>query len=84
MSIYLDDINNKHHHNKEQLVTQSHTCPTTLSLESIDKSLKDFVYTHQRRFNRKINCYMAQFKSEIRDCQLWQELSSFPMNIEQV
>lgn len=81
---YLNDINDKIRQKKGQLANQSYTCPITLSLESVDKSLKDFVGIHQRRYTRKIHCYMAQFKSQIRDHQLWQELASFGMNIEQV
>lgn len=81
---YLNAIDSELRQNKEQLTTESFNCPKTLPLETIDKLLKEFVHIHQRRFTRKIKCYMAQFRGQIRDYELWQELSAFGMTIEQV
>lgn len=81
---YFNDIEIALHQTKEQISAQSLTCPTTLSLQSMDELLKDFVTVHQRRYTRKINCSLAQFRTQIQDHQLWLKLSSYQMTIEQV
>lgn len=84
MKSHLTDINIKLRQTEENAFAQSLTCPSTLLLEPIDKLLEDFVFMHQRRYTRRINCYIAQLKAQVRDSELWQKLSSCQMNIEQV
>ena len=84
MENYSNDIDNRLRQTNEQVSAQTLTCPSSLSLESMNKLLKDFVCVHQRRYTRRINCYIAQFKAQIRDHLLWQKLSSCQMNSEQV
>lgn len=84
MEHYLKEIDNVFRQTNEQISTQALTCPSTLSVEPMDKLLKEFVFAHQRRYTRRINCYIAQFKAQLRDHQLWQKLSSYQMNSAQV
>lgn len=84
MQHYLKEIDNQLRQTNEQISTQALTCPSTLPVESMDKLLEEFVFVHQRRYTRRINCYIAQFKAQIGDHQLWQNLSSHQMNNEQV
>ncbi|CAF4570200.1 unnamed protein product, partial [Rotaria sp. Silwood2] len=81
---YLHEIENNLQQCHEKLTSQMFRRPSTLSFETIDSSLKEFVYLHQKRFTKKINCQKVKLTAKLHDNQLWQQLSSYQMTIEQL
>ena len=67
-----------------KLITQSRRCPPTFSIQMIDIRLKDLVCVHQRRFTKNLKYRIIKFKASIRDNELWQQLSSHRLSIDQV
>jgi hypothetical protein len=66
-----------------KLIAQSRRCPPTFSIQMIDIRLKDSVSVHQRRFSKKLKYQIIKFKASIRDNELWQQLSSHRLSIDQ-
>ncbi|CAF4306187.1 unnamed protein product [Rotaria sp. Silwood2] len=81
---YLHEIEKNLQQCNEKLTSQMLRRPSTLSLETIDNSLKDFVKLHQKRFTKKINCQKAKLTAKLHDNHLWLKLSSYQMTIEQL
>ena len=81
---YLSVLDKELEQCHEKLTIQSACCPPTLSLQPLDTSLREFVCLHQRRFFKKMHCQLAKVKAGIRDRELWQQLSTYQLNIEQV
>jgi hypothetical protein len=90
---YLEDylilLQNKINQYSIELTTQSLSCPKTLSSSSslkafIDKKLKEFVRLHHLDLTRQINYQVNKLKDNIREKELFQELSSYPLTNEQV
>lgn len=80
----LNAINTELDQCNEKLTVQALRCPSTLSLETIDTSLRDFVCIHQRRLSKKMNCQLAKLKGCLGDNDLWQQLSFYHLNKDQV
>jgi hypothetical protein len=81
---HLNAINQELERCNAELTTQSLHCPPTLSVETIDISLRELVGVHQRHMSKKLKCQLAKFKACILDNELWQQLSSHQLTIDQV
>ena len=91
---YLEDylilLQNRMNQYKIELTTQALSCPVTLitqstmSLEIIDQKLNEFVRLHHLNLERHINYHISKLRGLIREKQLVQELSSYPLTNEQV
>ena len=68
-----------------ELATQSSLCPSTLPpLEVIDTRLKEFVRLHHIDLIRTVNYQTNKLKDDIREKQLFQQLSYYYLTSEQV
>jgi hypothetical protein len=86
---YLEDylilLPNKIDQYTTKLMTQSSSCPSTLSsLEIIDKRLKEFVRLHHLDLLRTINYQICELNSNIHIKKLSKQLSSFRLTTKQV
>jgi hypothetical protein len=66
------------------LQTQSSSCPEAISLSTIDSSLEEFIRLHHIDVMRTVKYHVNQFRDDIHEKQLWQQLSSQLSNEEQV
>ncbi|CAF4504434.1 unnamed protein product, partial [Rotaria socialis] len=64
------------------LVLQSRSCPSTMSLSDIDGRLQEFARLHHLDLNRKVNYLMGRFKDEIRENDLASTLFSQALRTE--
>lgn len=55
-----------------------------MQLSLIESQLKEFVRLHHLDLTRKINFQINKFKDHIREKELFQQLSSYPLTNEQV
>lgn len=53
-----------------QCLSQTSSCPPTLTINLIDQPLKQFVLAHQKRLFYKMNSEIRQFKERIQEKQL--------------
>ena len=68
-----------------ELATQSSSCPLTLSLlDIIDSRLHEFVRLHHIDLMRTIRFRINKLKDEIHEKQLFQHLSYYYFNTDQV
>ncbi len=68
-----------------QLIAQSSSCPFQLSdLEIIDKRLKEFVHLHHLDLLRTVKYQVTKLKDNIRENQLYKQLSYYYLTTEQV
>ena len=68
-----------------ELATQSSSCPSTLPpFEVIDTRLKEFVRLHHIDLIRTVNYRTNKLKDDIREKQLFQQLSYYYLTSEQV
>ena len=68
-----------------ELATQSSSCPSTLPpLEVIDSRLQEFVHLHHIDLLRTVNYQTNKLKDDIREKQLFQQLSYYYLTSEQV
>lgn len=67
-----------------QLMTQALSCPKAMQLSLIESQLKEFVRLHHLDLTRKINFQINKFKDQIREKELFQQLSSYLLTNEQV
>jgi len=86
---YLKDyvliLKNKISESTYDLTTQSTLCPfITPSLETIDARLKEFIRLHHIDLCRTISYQIYKLKSQIHERDLFQQISSFDLNEEQV
>lgn len=83
---YLILLRNKIERCTIDLIKQSSSCPLTFlsSLEIIDLRLKEFIRLHHIDLSRTINYQVIQFKDIIYESNLFQQLSSFHLSLEQV
>ena len=89
---YLEDysilLQNKINQYTIELMAQSSSssCPVSFysCLEIIDQKLKEFVRLHHFYLIRQINYYVNKLKDNIREKQLFEQLSSYTLKNEQV
>ena len=73
-----------------ELATQSLSCPAILlanrklSLEMIGQRLNDFVRLHHLDLLRQVNYHISKLRDTVRDKELLEESSLYPITIEQV
>jgi hypothetical protein len=67
-----------------QCLSQTSSCPSTLSLNLIDEPLKQFVLSHQKHLFRKMNSEIRKFREQIHEKQLFNTLNCHHFNIEKV
>jgi hypothetical protein len=86
---YLEDylvlLRNKIHQYTTELMTQSSSCPKSLSsLEIIDQRLNEFVRLHHLNLLRTINNQIYKLNTNIHIARLFKQLSSFHLTTTQV
>ena len=91
---YLEDyvilLQNRMNEYTVELTTQSLSCPVTLltkismSLEMLDQRLNDFVRLHHLDLKRQVNYHISKLRDTIREKELVQESSLYPVTSEQV
>ena len=73
-----------------ELTTQSLSCPATLrmktsmSLKMIARNLNDFVRLHHLDLTRQVNYHISKLRASVREKELVQESSLYPVTSEQV
>jgi hypothetical protein len=67
-----------------RLTGQAFSCPTSLQLSLVESQLKEFVRLHHLDATRKIHFQLNNFKDHIREQELLQQLSTYPLTQEQV
>ena len=92
--MYLEDylilLQNRMNQYAVEITTQSLSCPvgfftkTGMSLEMLDKGLNDFVRLHHLHLKREVNYQISRLRGAIREKELDEESSLYPITSEQV
>ncbi|CAF4535104.1 unnamed protein product [Rotaria sp. Silwood2] len=72
----IDYFQNKLEQHECELLLQSASFPSTLSLTTVDRELKHFVSSHQTAMSNKINSDVTRFKNYIKEKQFIDTMSS--------
>lgn len=81
---HLNQLQQKFDQCTSDLVTQSLSCPKTLSLTTVDSRLQEFVRLHHIDLTRKVNYHINKFKDNIRERKLFKDLSAYSLTTQQV
>ena len=82
---YLHDIIRQLNECHVELITQSQSCLSTfLPLETLDNSLKEFVYLQRKYLSKIINDHLTRFKDVIHEKELLDKLSKYIRSVDQV
>ena len=81
---YLIQLQTKFDQCTMHLITQSKFCPKGIQLSLIESQLKEFVRLHHLDLTRKNNYEINKFQDDIREKELFQQLSSYSLTNEQV
>jgi hypothetical protein len=84
LKTYLIQLQQEFDQCTTQLTGQAFSCPTSLQLSLVESQLKEFVRLHHLDATRKIHFQLNNFKDHIREKELLQQLSTYPLTHEQV
>ena len=84
LKTYLIQLQQEFDQCTTHLTGQAFSCPTSLQLSLVESQLKEFVRLHHLDATRKINFQLNNFKDHIREQELLQQLSTYPLTHEQV
>ncbi len=81
---HLNKLQQKFNQCTNELLTQSLSCPITLSFLNIEDRLADFVRLHHLDLLRKTNYYMKKFNNFIQETKLKDKLYTYNLTDKQV
>jgi hypothetical protein len=82
---HFTEIQRQFEQYKTELKTQEQSCPATLlPVETLDHNLKDFVELQQKYLSNKMNAQLKRFKNTIDEKEVFQNLSTYNLTIDQV
>ena len=84
LETYLIQLQQEFDQCTTHLTGQAFSCPTSLQLSLVESQLKEFVRLHHLVATRKIHFQLNNFKDHIREKELLQQLSIYPLTHEQV
>ena len=71
---YIHDIEQQLDRCNNALIEQEPSCPSSLSCDTVDRRLKEYIQSQQKQFRQKLDHQLSNFKNFIHEKELYATL----------